>query len=58
MTVASGDKTAIVGKAVNHRDTGDSRETVKLMRKQLEKCKNSLIPAHTVSVELPFPSCY
>lgn len=37
MTAMSGGKTAIAGKTVNHRDTGDSRETVKLMRKKLEE---------------------
>lgn len=56
MTVMSGDENAIVGKTVNHRDTGDCRETVKLMRKELEeKCTKSSIPAHAVTVELPFP---
>lgn len=51
MTVISGD-TAIVGKAVNHRDTGDGTETVTLRRKKLEKYKNS-VPAHAVTTELP-----
>ena len=58
MTVMSGDKTAIVGKTVKHRDTGDSGDTVKLMRKKLEKCKNSSIPAHAVLLNCPSHSCY
>lgn len=53
MAVLSGDGTAIVGKAVNHRDTGYGTDTVTLRRKKLgEKYKNS-VPAHTVTVELP-----
>lgn len=53
MTVISGDRTAIVGKAVNHRDTDDSTETVTLRRKKLEEKYNNSVPAHTVTVELP-----
>lgn len=56
MMAMSGHKTTIVRKTVNHRGAGDSRETVKLMRKKLEeKCKNSSIPPHAVTAELPFP---
>lgn len=53
MTVLSGDGTAILGKAVNHRDTGGDMETVTLRRKKLEEKYENSVPAHAVTVELP-----
>lgn len=53
MTVVSGDGTAIVGKAVNHRDTGDGTETVTLRGRNLRRSIKKSIPAHAVTVELP-----
>lgn len=58
MTVLSGDGTAIVGKAVNHRDTAGGTETVTLRRKKLEEKYKNSVPAHAVIVELPQLSCY